>query len=96
LVMDALNETPDRKRWRNELAGMIQEVFRRPHLVLVISVRTDYLEQTLPLLPDGTDIPWVKWEHPGFSGVVSTFLCEIIPGHFLQERQILPDCSQRV
>lgn len=69
LVMDALNETPDRRRWRNELAGMIQEVLRRPHLALVISVRTDYLEQTLPLLPDGTETPWVKWEHPGFSGI---------------------------
>lgn len=69
LVMDALNETPDRRRWRNELAGMIQEVLRRPHLVLVISVRTDYLEQTLPLLPDGTEAPWVKWDHPGFSGI---------------------------
>lgn len=69
LVMDALNETPDRRRWRNELAGMIQEVLRRPHLALAISVRTDYLEQTLPLLPDGTDAPWVKWKHPGFSGI---------------------------
>lgn len=69
LVMDALNETPDRRRWRNELAGMIQEVLRRPHLALAISVRTDYLKQTLPLLPDGTDTPWVRWEHPGFSGI---------------------------
>lgn len=69
LVMDALNETPDRRRWRNELAGIIREVLRRPHLALVISVRTDYLEQTLPLLPDGTDAPWVKWDHPGFYGI---------------------------
>ncbi|MGV0953276.1 MAG: NACHT domain-containing protein [Fluviibacter sp.] len=69
LVMDALNETPDRRRWRNELAGMIQEVLRRPHLALVISVRTDYLEQTLPLLSDGAETPWVKWEHLGFAGI---------------------------
>ncbi len=69
LVMDALNETPDRRRWRNELSGMIQEVLRRPHLALAISVRTDYLEQTLPLLPDDVDVPWVKWKHPGFSGI---------------------------
>lgn len=69
LVMDALNETPDRRRWRNELAGMMQEVLRRPHLTLVISVRTDYLEQTLPLLSDGTETPWAKWEHPGFAGI---------------------------
>jgi hypothetical protein len=28
--------------------------------------------------------------------VVSIFLCEIFPGHFFQERQILPDLPQRV
>jgi hypothetical protein len=28
--------------------------------------------------------------------VVSTFLCEIFPSHFFQERQILPDLPQRV
>lgn len=69
LVIDALNETPDRKRWRNELTGMIQEVLRRPHLALVLSVRDDYLEVTLPVLPEGDEQPWVERDHPGFSGI---------------------------
>ena len=51
LIIDALNETPDRRRWRNELLGMAQEVLLRPHLALAISVRSDYLDVTLPSLP---------------------------------------------
>ncbi len=69
IVIDALNETPDRKRWKTELLGMIQEVWQRPHLALVISVRSDYLKQTLPELPDAEEPPWITWEHPGFSGI---------------------------
>lgn len=69
IVIDALNETPDRKRWKTELLGMIQEVLRRPHLALIISVRSDYLKQTLPELADTQEPPWITWEHPGFSGI---------------------------
>lgn len=69
LVIDALNETPIRHRWRNELSGMVREVLRRPHLALAISVRSDYLEQTLPPMPENGESPWVEWEHPGFSEI---------------------------
>jgi len=68
LVIDALNETRDRRRWRNELMGMVREILRRPHLTLALSVRSDYLEQTLPSVVEGEEAPWVKWEHPGFTG----------------------------
>ncbi len=69
IVIDALNETPNRNRWRTELSGMIGEVARRPHLTLVISVRTDYLKHVLPEIHEGEDRPWVKREHPGFAGI---------------------------
>lgn len=69
LVIDALNETPHRTRWRRELTGMLREVLHRPHLALAISVRNDYLPQTLPPLADGAETPWVRWEHPGFTGI---------------------------
>ena len=69
LIIDALNETPDRRRWRNELLGMAQEVLLRPHLALAISVRSDYLDVTLPSLPDTAEAPWVVSQHPGFSGI---------------------------
>lgn len=69
IVIDALNETPSRNRWRTELSGMILDVSRRPHLALVISVRTDYLKHVLPVIPEGDETPWVKWEHQGFAGI---------------------------
>lgn len=69
IVIDALNETPNRNRWRTELSGMIREISMRPHLALVISVRTDYLKHVLPEIPEGKDVPWVKQEHPGFAGL---------------------------
>lgn len=69
LVIDALNETPDRPRWRKELLGMVQDVLRRPHLALAISVRSDYLDVTLPALPDKAEAPWAVSQHPGFSGI---------------------------
>ena len=69
LIIDALNETPDRRRWRNELLGMVQEVLLRPHLALAISVRSDYLDVTLPSLPDNAEAPWIVSQHPGFAGI---------------------------
>lgn len=69
LVIDALNETPDRRRWRGELLGMVREILLRPHLALVISVRSDYLDVTLPSLPGNAEEPWIVSQHPGFSGI---------------------------
>lgn len=69
IVFDALNETPNRNRWRTELLGVIREISRRPHLVLVISVRSDYLKHVLPEIPEGEDLPWIQREHPGFAGI---------------------------
>lgn len=69
IVIDALNETTDRRRWRTELSGMMQEILQRPHLVLAFSVRSDYLSQVLPTFAESTETPWVKLEHPGFVGI---------------------------
>jgi hypothetical protein len=69
IVIDALNETPDRRRWRSELHAITQEIFQRPHLTLAFSVRSDYLPQVIPILAEGAEIPWVEWIHPGFAGI---------------------------
>jgi hypothetical protein len=69
IVIDALNETPDRRRWRSELHGMVQEILQRPHLTLVFSVRSDYLPQVLPTLAEGVEVPWMELKHPGFAGI---------------------------
>ena len=69
LVFDALNETPDRQRWRQELLAMLREIMQRPHLCVALSVRTDYRKQVLPSLPEGEKFPWIEYEHPGLQGV---------------------------
>lgn len=69
LIFDALNETPDRRRWKSELLGMVQEILLRPHLALAISVRSDYLDVTLPAQHENVESPWVVSQHPGFSGI---------------------------
>lgn len=69
IVIDALNETPSRNRWRTELLGMLHEITRRPHLALVLSIRSDYLNHVLPEVPVEGVTPWVEWEHPGFMGI---------------------------
>ena len=69
IVLDALNQTPQRQRWRDQLIGVIQDILKRPHLVLAFSVRSDYLQQTLPTTKPHDSAPWVQWQHPGFSSM---------------------------
>ena len=69
IVIDALNETPNRGRWKNELNGILQEILERPHLTVAVSVRSDY---RLHVLPDGSrsdQSAWVEHEHEGFAGI---------------------------
>ncbi|WAW10370.1 ATP-binding protein [Oxalobacter vibrioformis] len=67
LVFDALNETPNRSRWKSQLSGMISEILVRPHLVLAMSVRSDYLSIVLPA-HNGTP-NWAELQHSGFSNI---------------------------
>jgi hypothetical protein len=69
VVIDAMNEMPDRKRWRTELMGMIRQLLQRTHLALALAVRSDYLNMVIPSIESGGQAPWVTEQHPGFSGV---------------------------
>lgn len=69
IVIDALNETSNRHRWKNELAGIVHEVLERPHLTLALGVRSDYFRQVVPELGSGRAPPWVEHRHSGFSDV---------------------------
>jgi hypothetical protein len=93
LIIDALNETPDRRRWRSELLGMVQEVLLRPHLALAISVRSDYLDVTLPSLPENAGAPWVVSQHPGFSGIESDALLRYFE-HYQVKAPVAPPLGE--
>lgn len=93
LVLDALNETPERSRWRHQLPGMLTEILRRPHLTVAMAVRSDYLKHVLPPGWDGADSPWVVWQHPGFSGVEPTALMRYF-AHFEVKAPVAPPLGE--
>lgn len=64
LVIDALNETRPRSVWRDNLDRLISLVTRYPHVRLLLTARTHYINQ---VLPSGLPIP--RFEHMGFEGV---------------------------
>lgn len=64
LVIDALNDTRPRLVWRDNLDRLISIVTRYPHIRLLLTARTHYVNQ---VLPPGVSIP--RFEHTGFEGV---------------------------
>ncbi|MCO1339159.1 hypothetical protein BJH93_09685 [Kocuria polaris] len=64
LVIDALNDTRPRSMWRDNLDRLISIVTRHPHIRLLLTARTHYVNQ---VLPPGMSIP--RFEHTGFEGV---------------------------
>lgn len=69
IVIDALNETPNRVRWKNELNGILRDVLERPHLAVALSVRSDYRLQVLPEVASGRPSLWIEHQHTGFAGI---------------------------
>lgn len=66
LMIDALNERHGIELWREHLAPLLSEIKRFPHLALIVSCRTTYLNILLP--PDSPltgSLP--RLEHQGFA-----------------------------
>lgn len=69
IVIDALNETTDRARWKGQLNGLLADLLARPHLTVALGVRSDYRSLVIPPLAEGAPTPWVEYSHPGFADV---------------------------
>ena len=69
IVIDALNETPNRTRWKNEINGILREILERPHLSVALSVRSDYRLHVLPETTSERPLIWVEHQHMGFAGI---------------------------
>ena len=69
IVIDALNETTDRTRWKGQLNGLLADILARPHLTVALGVRSDYRSLVIPPLAEGAPTPWVEYLHPGFADV---------------------------
>lgn len=66
ILIDALNERYGIELWREYLSALISEVKQCPHVVLIVSCRSTYLDALIP--PDsplGIGLP--RLEHHGFS-----------------------------
>jgi len=64
IFIDALNETePDRRKWRNWLPPMLEQVRRRPFLKLCVSCRDIYVRDVMP-----KSFSYPAFEHNGFLG----------------------------
>jgi hypothetical protein len=48
ILIDALNEAPDLRVWRNSLSSFVDEVLKHDHLALALSLRPEYVELLLP------------------------------------------------
>jgi hypothetical protein len=62
LLIDALNESQDPRRWRTELTALLAKAKDYPHIAVVVSFRSDYLS----LIKPPATLPVVV--HRGFVG----------------------------
>ena len=64
ILLDALNETPSPTTWQRQLLGFITVLKRFPHLALVATIRSTYLDIVLPDEVNERAFPFL--EHRGF------------------------------
>ena len=66
ICIDALNETPNRNLWRNGIVEFAGELRLGDRVKLIVSCRSDYLDQTLPsTLRQGHESGWAFAENEG-------------------------------
>ena len=64
IAIDAINEAPDLRVWRNHLGSFLTRVLRYPNLTVVLSCRPEYLQA---ILPKSITDRIVKVTHRGFT-----------------------------
>lgn len=64
LAIDALNETRQRNFWKSKLKRIVDEIKKYPHIALVVSVRTGFVEEVIP--PGNFKKAFIHEEHRGF------------------------------
>jgi hypothetical protein len=63
IFIDALNETPDRRKWQQWLPPMLEQIKRRPFLKLCVGCRDAYLREVI-----STQLKLPTIRHNGFLG----------------------------
>ena len=67
IIVDALNEGPGRKLWRDHLGSFLNAVKRYSWISVILSVRTTYEEYVIPSNIGDDDL--LRIDHIGFEGI---------------------------
>ena len=72
IIIDAINEGPHREEWQNHIETLIIDLCKYPHIALVFSCRSTYLQHLLPKIKNSGKKQneaklTVEIEHKGFS-----------------------------
>ena len=72
IIIDAINEGPYKKEWEHHIVGVIEELYKYPHIALMLSCRSTYLQYILPQIKNSGKNQQeakltVEIEHKGFS-----------------------------
>lgn len=74
IIIDAINEGPYKEEWQNYIEKLIIELCKYPHIALVFSCRSTYLQSLLPQIKNSGKKQneaklTVEIEHKGFSSL---------------------------
>jgi hypothetical protein len=88
LVIDALNEAEDPRVWRSLLSTLEKQLERYPHVLVVCTVRPDFLNESLPDGIMALDIPGFEGrEHQAIRSYFNHYMIELsdvlLPWYFL-------------
>ncbi|MDB5329080.1 MAG: hypothetical protein JWP03_231, partial [Phycisphaerales bacterium] len=91
LIIDALNESAERRLWKSHLHSLASEVRKYPHLRLVVSCRRDFVGITMPNdfkagVPDG----WGFIQHRGLGDVLAEAVARYFASYNIQSPQFPP------
>jgi hypothetical protein len=91
IVIDAINETPDRSVWLNHLAAFSNRIERWPWVRLVISCRTDFLRICIPVSIDRQqEQDWAVTRHYGFGETTFEATARYFAAYHVQARDLPP------
>ncbi|MFO1448258.1 MAG: hypothetical protein U1F61_08895 [Opitutaceae bacterium] len=91
LVIDAVNETPDRAVWLHHLGGFSSRLEPWPWVRLIVSCRSDFVAISLPpTVAERRDPQWAFVEHRGFGNAAFQATAEYFAAYGVRTRDHPP------
>lgn len=91
IIIDALNESGDRRIWQNHLSRFATRIEGYSNVGIAVSCRTDFIELTLPRdLVERRDPKWAHWTHVGYGGSTYAAIVEYFKEYSIQSRDFPP------